>query len=606
MYFKLFHNFIQISKGNNLKKKLPDNKSTFFQMNLKKLKFEYKITLIYLLIGLLWILLSDLILEKLTLYNKSFTYFQSVKGSFFVILTALLLFILVRRQSQKQMQSAQKLNISNQKYKAIYEKAPLAYQSLDSDGKINEVNPTWLEITGYNRQEITGKQFYDFLNTESREQFINFYPEFKKNKAVKNVMFQFRKKNDELITILFEGNAVFDDDGNFIQFYSAFTDFTEEYNTTKNLILSEKRYKALFNENKSIILLTDTETGNVFDANAAALKFYGYTIEQIKNLNASDINILSENEIKDEKKAAEKEGRNYYHFRHRLAGGKIKDVQVYSGNLATQNKQLKYSVIHDITQQVEAENNLIAAKLKAEESDRLKTAFLANMSHEIRTPMNGIMGFTKLLEKKELTAAQHQLYLDLVTKSSERLLNTINDIIEISKIEAGQTSLRLTELDLHEFMTYLFSFYKQEAESKGLQFKRTETGYPNNLFITTDKIKLESILSNLIKNAIKFTEKGFVEMGCKRNGNNYEFYVKDSGVGIPKEKQGQIFNRFVQADNSLTKPYEGSGLGLSIAKAYAKMLHSKIKVESEVDKGSTFRFELKTKSSEKTQQQLLF
>ncbi len=575
-------------------------------MSMKKLRFEYKITLIYLITGLLWILLSDNVLENLTLYKDTLGYYQSLKGSFFVVLTSLLLFVLVRRYTIHQKKSAEELNTSNQKYKAIYENAPIAYQSLDNEGIINDINPAWLNVTGYTRKDVTGKLFCDFLNPESREQFVRLYPEFKRNKAVKNVVYQFRKKNNDYIFILFEGNAGYDDKGNFDKFYSTFADFSDEYIATQNLILSEKRYKALFNENKTVIVLTDTDTGIIFDANEAALKFYGYSIDQFKSMKTSDICVSTEKELNDEKKAAKKEGRDYFHFRHRLANGEIKDVQVYSGNIVIQNRQLKYSVIHDITQQVIAENNLIAAKLKAEESDRLKTAFLANMSHEIRTPMNGIMGFVRLLETENLSDQQHELYLSLVKKSSERLLNTINDIIEISKIEAGQTSVHNVDLDLHDFLSYLHDFFKQEAESKGLKFNLTETGYTQNLFFKTDKNKLESILTNLIKNAIKFTEEGFVELGCNRKGNVFQFYVKDSGMGIPENKLKSIFKRFVQADDSLTKSYEGSGLGLSIAKAYAKMLHSKIMVKSELDKGSTFWFELKTVPSEKIQQQLLF
>lgn len=247
-------------------------------------------------------------------------------------------------------------------------------------------------------------------------------------------------------------------------------------------------------------------------------------------------------------------------------------------------------IVSDITERKTIEKELVIAKNKAEESDRLKSAFLANMSHEIRTPMNGILGFIELLQNPSVTDEQHQLYVDIIKTSGERLMNTINDIIEISKIEAKQSHVNYSEVEIGSLMNYLYSFFKIEAEQKGLQFLMTNVLTNSDSLVLTDKNKLTSIFLNLIKNALKFTNEGFIEFGNNFENGEFSFYVKDSGMGIPADKLGIIFDRFVQADLAITRPYEGSGLGLSISKAYVEMLGGKIEIDSELGKGTTIRF----------------
>ncbi|MGC9353407.1 MAG: sensor histidine kinase [Mariniphaga sp.] len=229
---------------------------------------------------------------------------------------------------------------------------------------------------------------------------------------------------------------------------------------------------------------------------------------------------------------------------------------------------------------------------KAEESDRLKSVFLANMSHEIRTPMNGILGFVDLLENSEVSSENHKQHLELLRKSSERLLDTINDIIEISKIQSKEASLNVSDVDLNETVNFLHVFFQPAAQKKHLSFRLNNLPADKKIILRTDKNKLESILLNLIKNAIKFTHEGSIELGVQQDKNSIRFYVKDTGIGIPAERLNVIFERFTQADLTITKPYEGSGLGLSISKAYADLLGGEIFVESEEGKGSTFSFTL--------------
>ncbi len=245
------------------------------------------------------------------------------------------------------------------------------------------------------------------------------------------------------------------------------------------------------------------------------------------------------------------------------------------------------------------EKDLLEAKEKAEESDRLKSAFLANMSHEIRTPMNGIMGFTELLKEPKLTGKEKEEYIKIIQKSGQRMMNTINDLIEISKIESGAVELHVSDVNLNEQLDYFYKFFKPDAEKRGLKFSCYKALPFNEALIETDREKLNGILSNLIKNAVKYTNEGTIEFGYHLKENRLEFYVKDTGIGIEENRQEAIFDRFIQADLSLSKPYEGAGLGLSIAKAYVEMLGGQMGVESEFGKGSRFWFTL-TYSSTKT------
>lgn len=231
---------------------------------------------------------------------------------------------------------------------------------------------------------------------------------------------------------------------------------------------------------------------------------------------------------------------------------------------------------------------------KAQLADKLKSAFLANMSHEIRTPMNGILGFAELLKEPNLSGDEQKQYISIIEKSGERMLNIINDIVDISKIESGLINLDIHETNINDQIEYIYNFFRHEVESRGVKLLFKTSLPEEQALIKTDSEKLYAILLNLVKNAIKFTHEGSIEVGYKiKNGGlraELEFYVKDTGIGIPKERHEAIFERFVQADITDTHAYQGAGLGLSISKAYVEMLSGKIAVTSEPGIGSLFYF----------------
>ncbi len=262
------------------------------------------------------------------------------------------------------------------------------------------------------------------------------------------------------------------------------------------------------------------------------------------------------------------------------------NLTIWNGN------KVLVAVLRDFRERKRYEENLIAAKLKAEENDRLKSAFLANISHEIRTPINGILGFAELLKLPDLTDEQMLHYVHIIETCSARMLNIVNDILDISKIESGIMKVSLSDINVTEILDYLFELFKYESDKKGIKLIKVEPILGNPMRISTDKEKLIAILTNLLKNAIKFSHLGTINYGYSIQKQNLEFFVKDTGIGISKEKISTIFERFIRGDHEMSAKYEGAGLGLSIAKAYVDMLGGKIWVKSEKDIGSEFYFTL--------------
>ncbi|BAX81170.1 hybrid sensor histidine kinase/response regulator [Labilibaculum antarcticum] len=229
------------------------------------------------------------------------------------------------------------------------------------------------------------------------------------------------------------------------------------------------------------------------------------------------------------------------------------------------------------------------AEKKARESDHLKTAFLQNISHEIRTPMNGIVGFAGLLKENDLTQDEKDMYLDIITKSSDQLLNVVNDVLDVSLIDSGNVIINKTQFNLNEFMNQIYSVHGTIlSKDISLQLNNTLSGLDYIVF--TDKIKLGQIFDNLISNAIKYTPKGLIEFGCEMKEDQLLFFVKDSGIGIAPKYHEKIFDRFHRAEVETTKTIGGAGLGLAICKGNVELLGGEIWVESNLGDGSKFYF----------------
>ena len=371
------------------------------------------------------------------------------------------------------------------------------------------------------------------------------------------------------------------------------------------LKLSEEKFLKAFHINPAISGITELETGKYIEVNQAFLDILGYKKDEVIGKISSDL-------VKMDKEFSEKARTEL--LRHGSLRNKEtiiytkkrepKNVLFSAEIISIQGKKYNFAIALDITRMKKTEKELIKAKVKAEESDRLKSAFLSNMSHEIRTPMNGILGFTQLLKESKYSGSEKEHFISIIEKSGNRMLDTINDIIDISKIEAGQIEVVNTVISVNKILEDQYSFFYNETKSKGIDLIYQACLSDKESYILIDESKLVGILTNLIKNAIKYTKNGSVSFGCSLNTKGdiktIDFYVKDTGIGIPADRMDAIFNRFEQADIEDSQVYEGSGLGLAITKSYVEMLGGKISVYSKEGKGSKFIFSLPYRQNEFT------
>ncbi len=484
---------------------------------------------------------------------------------------------------------------------------------------------------------------------------------------------------------------------------------------------SEEKFRNIFKNHSAVKLLIDPENQNIVDANNAAAQFYGWSIEELKKMKISQINILSPDEINNEIKKALTRQRIYFEFKHRKADGSVVDVEVYTSSVNIGGKNFLHSIVHDVTEkklterelqkhaiavkqspavivitdiagnieyvntkftevsgytfdevigknprilssgekssdeykhmwdtilkhqewrgefhnkrkngelywesallapiinergeitnfiavkedvteQKKLNQELIEAKEKAEEMNKVKSYFFANMSHELRTPFVGIMGFSELLVES-LPDSDYKEYALQISKSARRLTDTLNKILDVTQLEFSKYELDQSEVDINELVTEISGLYSQSCKKNNSNIK-TKLIFDKRL-IRTDKKLLEEILNNLISNAVKYTEDGSIEVTTERiiidNKNILELVVSDSGAGIPKEKQDIIWQEFRQVSEGFNRSFEGTGLGLSIVKKYVDLLNGKIYLESEVGKGSIFKVQIPISISE--------
>ena len=515
--------------------------------------------------------------------------------------------------------------IAIQKEKAWSEKivnhAPNIIVGMGKKSTIKIFNHYAERLTGYKADEVIGEEWINtFIPEELKETVYQVWDDIVSKKMIEHYF------ENEIITKTGKKrqiewcNTILTENGEFRMVLSIGTDITERKQSELALKESEERFKALHNASFGGIAIHDK--GMILECNQGLSEMTGYSIDELIGMDgllliapeSRDMvmkNILSGYEKPYEAFGLKKnneiyamrlEARNIPYKGKNVRTVEFRDItERKKGEMLLKEKNEAYESINEELKQTN--NELITAKEKAEESDRLKSAFLANMSHEIRTPMNGILGFANFLKKPNLTGEQQQKYVSVIEDSGARMLNIINDIIDISKIEAGLMKLNIGESNINEQTEYIYTFFKPEVKAKGMKLSLSNALPKEASVIYTDREKVYAILTNLVKNAIKYSNEGTIDIGYKmvesQNIDYLQFYVKDTGIGIPKERQKIIFERFMQAEIEDKMARQGAGLGLSISKAYVKMLGGEIWVESKEGSGATFYFTLPYKTNRK-------
>lgn len=337
-----------------------------------------------------------------------------------------------------------------------------------------------------------------------------------------------------------------------------------------------------------IILLIDSDL-KIVEANDRAREQYLYTSDELTGMELENILACEMGpQLHDNLNIVNEKGFGTFETIHMRKDKTTFPIEISSRAVMIGGHKYYQSIGRDITDRKRAESELIAAKEKAEESDRLKTAFLHNVSHEIRTPMNAIIGFSSLLKDSDTSPEEQQQYIEIISQSGAQLLSIINDIVDIANVESGRAKLNINEINLNSVLRSLGEQFRINGKQIPINLETALADEDSN--IVTDSTKLIQILSNLIGNAVKFTQDGKIDFGyCRKNGF-LDFFVKDTGIGISHEYQQRIFDRFYQVDSAISRQFNGTGLGLSICKGYVELMGGTLSVESEPGSGTNFYF----------------
>ncbi|MCF8358988.1 MAG: PAS domain S-box protein [Prolixibacteraceae bacterium] len=377
-------------------------------------------------------------------------------------------------------------------------------------------------------------------------------------------------------------------------------DVTERVLVQNRLKDSVQMFHGIFDNSPDAIFLVDPHSREVpwriTDCNKAACEMNGYTREE---LIGQSIDLLNDDDQTQEDhdnylKILKKQGVIREETTHTRKDGHVVHLEILTTLVTLGGKEYVLGIDRDITKRKKIQAELIAAKEKAEENDRLKSAFLANMSHEIHTPLNSILGFSELLSEPEFHTSHEEAaeYAKMIITSGNNLLSIINDILDISKIESGEVRYNIHPFSPKKLIGEVCSLFKMKAGEKGINLQVEKDGFPATFYLNSDEGKLKQVLVNFVSNAIKFTNEGSITIGIEKKRGGVKFYVRDTGIGIPEKFHAHLFSRFRQAEDSTTRKYGGNGLGLAISKSLVELLGGTIGFESEPGKGATFFFDI--------------
>ena len=489
---------------------------------------------------------------------------------------------------QKQAEAA--LRDSEAYLRSIFSATPAGI-GLVEGRVLKDANRRLCKMLGYRKMELVDQSARMLYPTDEEYESVGRekYCQIEKN-GVGTVQTRLKRKDGRIIDVLLSSAPVDQKDHSKGVAFTAL-DISEQTRVMERL---NKISKAV-EQSPAVVVITDRD-GNIEYVNPRFTYLTGYSRREV----------LGENPriLKSDKMSPEfyedlwnviLAGKEWHgEFLNKKKNGELYWEDATIAPIKNEQGEITHfvAVKEDVTEKKKLWDELTEAKERAEESDRLKSCFLANISHEIRTPMNGILGFSKLLSEPLLSGKEKEKYIELIHESGKRMLTIINDIIDISKIEAGEMGLHPVETTVNEVLENIYEFFAPQAEEKGLSISYQCGLSASESVITTDKTRFSQILSNIVNNALKYTKEGGIDFGYRQTDEVLEFYVKDTGIGIPDDQQDKIFERFRQVSLDATREYEGAGLGLSLCKTFVKMLGGAIRVDSTLGKGSTFYFTL--------------
>lgn len=474
-------------------------------------------------------------------------------------------------------------------YNAV-ENAPSSIVITGKDGLIEYVNPEFEKCTGYSMKEVIGKNpkivksgihneslykdLWDTINNghQWRGELVN------------------KKKNGEIFWEQVSISPIMDENDKIQNFIAVKQDITDRKNSERIIRESEIKLKTILDETQAGIVILDEASKEIIDLNPAAIKLFGLQKEEI--IGRSNLDFICK--APGCPNCFEKEDIKNAECTITTSSGTVIPIIITISKVELNERKCLIESFVDISEQKELQQNLKRALIKAEESDSLKSAFLATMSHELRTPLNTVIGFSELItEGLEITDAIEMA--KRINKNGNDLLKIIESIFELSMIQSKVTKLQIEKIDLYDIFASLKQIIKARLikENKmGLEsFYKPDPDF-RKAEINTDRKKLLQILGIFADNAVKFTEQGKIEYGFNLRDTNIDFFVSDTGIGIPNEKHQAIFDKFRQVDDSHTRKYSGIGMGLAICKELAPLLNGELRLESEVGMGSTFYFSL--------------
>ncbi|MDY0279803.1 MAG: tetratricopeptide repeat protein [Salinivirgaceae bacterium] len=482
---------------------------------------------------------------------------------------------------------------TRERYKYILNTLPLGMIHYDEEGTIISVNPAWTTMFDVSMDSVEKHKIDTAI--EDKVLLKSLYTALEKKSYNYDHITLFNSKTSTHLNVYI--SSLYSETGGFLGAFGIFEDITTQVKAKETLKISETQFRELSDSLPEMICEIDTD-GFLKYANKITFDKLGYDIDVLYH----KFHVLNLFAKKDQPQLI----RMHFTLQANVESEIQQDITIVTqrgeeleaiikvNNVIKEDKIVGFrGIIIDITERKRQETELRIAKEKAEEADHLKSSFLTNMSHEIRTPMNGILGFSELLRDEDLNEEQKENYLDIIIKSSNQLLQIIDDVVNVSRIEAGEVDIINRQIDLKRFFNELLIFFRGFIASQAENIN-IEVHYmvpDENSLILVDHYRLQQILNNLINNAIKFTKEGDIELGCYLSRNNMlKFFVKDSGIGIAPKDHKIIFDRFIQMDETHSKRHGGTGLGLTISKALVELMGGKIWVESEVNKGATFYF----------------